>query len=363
MSRIDVALRGFLIPDERLSFDALNASDSSYNEADPTPGGVVPQSDWSRVLLEVTGEQDADYDLACIQGGYPGKGPGCRWAYGSDGAATTAYKGWTPPQIILNAERVAWGSTYTDPFALTIPSTQDVIVSYAGDGKLWSHSSRSFGGVLGIPSGSHTTNPMVVLPGDGERVVAYVWPSASAGVNPSAVFASSPYNSWDNYAENVLASSILVTSYYKSSATVASEDILLTVEIDRSGTDRVVAWASGDFGVSFTQTADNTTADLGDAHEVLALASGKVLWIYRETSGNTPTAVRVPSVGMTLRTTPRSRSAPQPSRATSRPGSMMTVWSTSSGMSVRMACSTSGTPETRARPGRATSSPPTIPTT
>lgn len=300
MSRISDSLHGFLIHDARICHANLDTTNTTATEADPQPGGTsIPGSATSRLVIEASGNQDADLDLYCTHGGFPGADqPGI--CYRENGEADAAYRGWNPPQWIERWEYVVGGpgagKDMDYPHACVIPRSQDVVAVYTrtdADEQLysstWDHSANAWQTAIS-PTGNTTTAPgaIVALDDDSGRVLLFE-PTNSSGTQweIAAYITSTPtVAAWTMYSDQVLDSTFAATSWYKVRAIAVGDDVLLMMEIVRTATDRVLFWASSQLGTSFSEVLNSTCADLGDACEIVALRSGRVLVAYTSTVSN-----------------------------------------------------------------------------
>ena len=105
--------RGLLVPDDRIKESNLDASNSTYTQADPLPGIPVPQGE-TDLNLEATGTQEANKQLrvAVQRGGAPGRG-GMTVRWKEEGDSATSWRGaWpanamTSDKVIRNVNPVA----------------------------------------------------------------------------------------------------------------------------------------------------------------------------------------------------------------------------------------------------------------
>lgn len=92
-------LHGVLIPDGRLTYANLSASDSSYTQAGPKAGGVgVPSTAYAPAVIESLGAQEDTLVVEVTQGGYPALD--MRVNYRLSTEATTARRAWNAPNLI-----------------------------------------------------------------------------------------------------------------------------------------------------------------------------------------------------------------------------------------------------------------------
>ena len=87
----DKKLRGFGIPDVRLSFENISDALSVITQAGPQPGSPVGADTRSRLLPVFSGGQTVDADLQVTAAGNPGLVPdaSCRIALKTDAEANT----------------------------------------------------------------------------------------------------------------------------------------------------------------------------------------------------------------------------------------------------------------------------------
>jgi hypothetical protein len=113
-------LRGLVLPDPRIDYDAYSEPSSTLTQAGPQPGQAIATTDTSAVII-ATGTQSAGgkLDVYAQTAGMPGLG-GASILWRSDGDAR--YRGWEVPQIITGHSWAAFTTTlsYADPCILRL---------------------------------------------------------------------------------------------------------------------------------------------------------------------------------------------------------------------------------------------------
>jgi len=100
---------GLLIPDQRLTFDNLDASLSSYTQAGARPGTAVGSDPRSRILPIVSGEQDIDLDVLVGRAGFAATDPVRSGGLLVRDQTDTDYYGWNPPSVIERSGKIVNG--------------------------------------------------------------------------------------------------------------------------------------------------------------------------------------------------------------------------------------------------------------
>ena len=113
-------LRGLVLPDPRIDYDAYSEPSSTLTQAGPQPGQAIATTDTSAVII-ATGTQSAGgkLDVYAQTAGMPGLG-GASILWRTDGDAR--YRGWEVPQIITGHSWAAYTTTlsYADPCILRL---------------------------------------------------------------------------------------------------------------------------------------------------------------------------------------------------------------------------------------------------
>lgn len=119
-TRINSPLRGWLQHLPLFDPEHLSTTDSTYTQAGPTAGGLAtpaaPSGSSAPVRAEIdsTGDQDASVVVECLQGGNPGVGQAMRIGYRLASEASTAVRGWEPPNVLTGSSSPIYGTTVWD---------------------------------------------------------------------------------------------------------------------------------------------------------------------------------------------------------------------------------------------------------
>lgn len=295
------ALVGFAVADDRLTVDELQAT-STYTQAGPHPGSDVPGSATSQMQVVVSGEQSNVLTLTATQAGQPMLGGGARLAYRLDSESADDNRGWSPPQLLSGwtaAEyEAAATETFTLPSAVTIPSSQKVVVVYSltnDDGlcRVYDPFTDTWSSRITILSESSVLNPrwaVCCLPD--ERLLAI---KVANGKRNGEIYSSSDSGAtWTLWADNPLPSADTNTDTKERVRLISVGDDLLYFQVHTNGTVNSLHFASNSLGTTW-QTIEAWTGHTG-VPDVAALPDGRIVVATIKNGSNRPEYRIAPSV-------------------------------------------------------------------
>ena len=298
-------LRGLLLPDPRLTYDAYSSTLSTATQAGPVPGEAVAAQDTYATLAAV-GTQSAGGSLQvqAIRAGMPGlDSAGITWRNTGD----PLYRGFDVPAIVSGFGNVAYTTTaglYRDAHVFAA-STDTLLVVYENtvqgsvrcsyrtdtastwtDVQVFSH--------FGVTGSVYTTGARACgleLP-SGRLLVFYAIEDASAStVNVGMSYSDTDGATWTRGQTGCLEAAISTTSQSirrMRAAYLAGQIVLMVDVVDTSTaySQRMAQYASADLGASFQLVDQYSGADLdnhGGFPDVVAQGDVYVLtYIRRE---------------------------------------------------------------------------------
>jgi hypothetical protein len=274
-------LRGLLLPDPRLTYDAYSSTLSTATQAGPVPGEAVAAQDTYATLAAV-GTQSAGGSLQvqAIRAGMPGlDSAGITWRNTGD----PLYRGLDVPAIVSGFGNVAYTTTaglYRDAYVFAA-STDTLLVVYENtvqgsvrcsyrtdtastwtDVQVFSH--------FGVTGSVYTTGARACgleLP-SGRLLVFYAVEDASAStVNVGMSYSDTDGATWTRGQTGCLEAAISTTSQSirrMRAAYLAGQIVLMVDVVDTSTaySQRMAQYASADLGASFQLVDQYSGADL-----------------------------------------------------------------------------------------------------
>lgn len=287
-NRIGTGIPGGLLIPAKLTHDRLRpvgpaSTDSSYSQQSSRPGHGVALDDLSKLIAHVHASQDEDMLIRTIRAGMPGR-EGVQLAYRKvSESGNSQHRGWNPPGYANGQAFIDWGFVAHDRFdAVTIPTTQEVVVFRTGQSKVIDPISRSVGaaGALLAQIGEWDYPALTMIP-EGERLILQfanqIWYSDDTG------------STWSTYSETPVTDD--VTNFGRSRMAYFRTDIGLLVE-DLATPGTVHQYASADLGASFTLVDEH--AALGSSVAIEASVDGLFVFYIRD-SDSSPVVRRLSS--------------------------------------------------------------------
>jgi len=286
---------GLAVLDERWAPECLRANDgatgnSSYTQASPRPGSMVPSDPLTRQAVGIAGGQTQGVELRVQRGGPVGLGGQLALYRPSTSTADGDYRGWSPtmpgPYRILEHETAAASNgVYVD----VIPSTQTPLAlhcSAAGETvrlhryndltTQWDEFDTSVSDGYDIIG---TASFLLVMP-ETERLLVAEWGGTDVTVNSS----DDQGATWRKYARFEID---LATNVYTRAA--ANGDEILVFGADNAG--RMQQWASNTLLTSAIRIFDATT--FGDQPSAFPIKGGGFGVAYIRDSDSFPVFTRI----------------------------------------------------------------------
>ncbi len=307
-TRLDQAMRGFLVPDPRLGCDDLAVNDASatgsdYSQVGPRPGSSTTDDELSRIVPLVLGALEAPIDVEVVAAGDPAISGGARVRWKFQSELATEFRGYCDPQWSTVWTPVRWLANLSNAGigygACLHPQTQRVIVVNVDDGGTPDHieSQRSVGidgfervgdiddGTL-YPTGSGSLACCSLPSG---RILAIATPQEFAdGV---VHYSDDVGDTWSTYAQHVVEGGIpLPTPQLQAMAATNEGEVLLIVDHQNG---ELSQFASRNLGASFEPIELN--AQIGEKPAICVLPSGRICVVYGSDTNIRPRARTIAS--------------------------------------------------------------------
>lgn len=272
-------LRGFVIPDVRLTPANEVTADAVGDELQPRAGGIAePDDASSRLVVEATGDQDTDLVVQVEQGGHPQLGAGVRVSYRTSSEASTARRGWNAPNLITGWTAADYSTTANTMVCALGMANGQILVAYRNGSttayfQTYTPDSDTWSGTIAFPSTVHATGTIALaqLP-EGNVVVMFRESGGQWRIYRYSVANAVSGGSWTLHAADMLDN---------VPGTAATWSRLL---ITPSGewaffyaySGNLWQFASSSHGAAFTRVlaATPTASTIGDA---CVTASGKII--------------------------------------------------------------------------------------
>lgn len=274
-------LRGLLIPDPRLTYDAAWSSTlSNATQAGPVPGEAVAQQDGFATLV-ATGTQSAGGALRLLaqDAGMPALGgAGIVWRNDGD----TLYRGWDVPQTITGFDYVRYTTTvnaFRDPCVMRL-ADDGLVVAYedvagsavmvarrAATATSWTQETV-FSHAVSIGAAYVTgARPCMVQLPSGRLLVFYaVEDTASTALQVGMSYSDDSGDTWTRGQRYCLAASIstATTTLQRMRAAYLNGQIVLLLDLRDTSTAyyrRLAQYGSADLGATFSLVDQYSGAD------------------------------------------------------------------------------------------------------
>lgn len=288
--RANRALRGFLLHDERITFDNLEANDgsstgSSYTQTGGRPGFPVAADELGTYRPHAHHGQAEDLDVIALRPGIPGE---AGLGYRADGEANTRYRGWSEPNLVMGYYPVEWTTTsdWTQVDAVTCPTSQKVVavaIDFSGTANamiwVWDPVTCTWG--TGTqPIGDPEFVAITVLQGTG-RLLIFAG-SATTGA-ASVYYSDDDGTTWGEYAPDSMRPGTLNGNVDQVAMVQDRNGALCLIAVNNAG--GYWQYVSDDAGVSWTEV--ETVVSIHDSASLSVLPGsidpgGQILLTYND---------------------------------------------------------------------------------
>lgn len=262
-------LRGIVIPDPRVTVDAIEASESSYTQAGPRVGQAVAEVD-SAMEIDTSGTQSADGSLY-IQTQRAGMPSGQQASFVWRGSASEDWRGWNPPWIFDDFAWINRSTTagyWKHPHAITLSGGSVLSVAVRESRYVYSYTTTIANASTAVliydygSAGAYSWHPCLVTLPSG-RILCFFWYEIDATHFQMRMhYSDDDGATWTTGAKAILPASVGAQPR-RIRAAYANGQILMLAWRTNGTSEEITQYASADLGGTFSVVETRTDTDRG----------------------------------------------------------------------------------------------------